>query len=62
MSIKYTPAWEPREGELLMKTWVHEEARRAGKTPGAIYHRIYKGRYSGLQFRRVNRRIVFVKI
>ena len=62
MSVKYIPGPAPMEGEMSLKQWCTEEALRTGKTPHAVYNRLYRKRYHGLTIRRVNKRVVFVKI
>lgn len=51
----------PADLELPLKVYVAMEAARLRMTERAVYVRIYRGRYPGLEFRRVNQRVVFVK-
>jgi hypothetical protein len=46
--------------EMPLKAWVLAEAERCGVKATSIYARFHDGRYSGLQIRRVNKRVVFV--
>lgn len=49
-------------GEVSLKEFVAAEAARLELTDGAIYMRLKRGMYPGLEFRRVNQRVVFVKV
>jgi len=51
----------PQSGEVSLKDFVKDEAGRTGLGESAIYMRLNRGAYSGLEFRRVNRRVVFVR-
>lgn len=53
---------EPFRGEVALKDWVAMEAVRRGVSVNAIYNNLSRGKYPGLEFRRVNQRVVFVKI
>lgn len=48
-------------GEVSMKDFVRSEAERRGVGENAIYNNIWRGRYPNLEYRRVNKRVVFVK-
>lgn len=62
MSISYVPRNKHvRDGEITLKDFVHSEAEKYGITESAIYNRVLRGTYHGLEFRRVNKRVVFVK-
>ena len=47
---------------IPLKQWCAEEAIAEGVKIGAIYHRLYRGRYSWLPLKRVNKRVVFVEL
>jgi len=47
---------------IPLKQWCAEEAIAEGTTIRAIYHRLYRGKYSWLPLKRVNRRVVFVEL
>jgi len=47
---------------IPLKQWCAEEAIAEGVKIGAIYHRLYRGKYSWLPLKRVNRRVVFVEL
>lgn len=51
-----------RPGEVTMKDFMAAEAKRIGLTRSAVANRISRGKYSHLKLRRVNRRVVFVKL
>lgn len=51
----------PGPSELPLKVYVAMEAARLRTSERAVYVRIYRGKYPGLEFRRVNQRVVFVK-
>lgn len=56
------PSNLPQSDELPLKVFVMEEAARNGESESAVYMRINRGGYAGrLEFRRVNRRVIFVK-
>lgn len=60
--LRYVPRTQSVvEGEVALKVWVADEARRTGRTMAAIYKRIYSGCYPDMRLRRVNKRVVFVK-
>lgn len=62
MSLRYEPRIHPMlAGESAMKSWCLEEAYRTGITLSAVYTRLSRGHYKNLQFRHVNKRVVFVK-
>ena len=48
-------------GEVLMKEFVESESVRLGICSHSVYRRIERGHYAHMEFRRVNRRVVFVK-
>jgi hypothetical protein len=49
--------------EITMKRWRMEEAERAGITPNGVAARLYRHKkYTDLKVRRVNQRVVFVKV
>jgi hypothetical protein len=48
--------------EIPLKEWVAEEAIREGVTINAIHFRIKRGHYKTLELRRVNPRVVYVKV
>lgn len=45
---------------IQLKAWVIDEAQRCGRKPGAIYMRIYRGRYPGLKLDRQSPFVVWV--
>ncbi len=47
--------------EIPLKQWLAEEAKREGVSPGAIDSRVRQGKYSNLELRRVNKRVVWVR-
>jgi hypothetical protein len=60
VEIPKTPPILP--GEITMKDFLEAEASRIGLTRSAVANRISRGKYSHLKLRRVNRRVVFVKL
>lgn len=52
----------PLDGEVQFKRWCMDEAERNGCTFKGIQKRFYRGKYDGLELRKVNKRVVFVKI
>lgn len=46
--------------EQPMKHWVADEAQKQGVCKQTIWMRIRRGKYPHLQFRRVNKRVVYV--
>lgn len=62
MSLRYEPRIHPAlANEIVLKSWCMEEAGRDGVGISAIYSRLSRGHYKNLQFRHVNKRVVFVK-
>jgi hypothetical protein len=54
---------EPQIGEVQLKDFLTSEAERIGCTTNAISMRVARGKYDDkLTFRRVNRRVIFVKV
>lgn len=53
---------KPLDDEVTMKEWLYREAKRDGVTEDAIVQRLTRGCYPELKFRRVNQRVVFVKV
>lgn len=53
---------QARPGEVSMKEFVAGEAARLGITEHAVYQKIRRGRYPGLQVRRANNYRVFVTV
>jgi hypothetical protein len=51
-----------RPGEISMKNWRDEEARRRGVTPNVIAQWLSLGKIPYPPHRRVNPRVVFVKV
>lgn len=51
-----------RSGEVTMKDFIVAEAARTGLSPSGVAMRISRGKYGHLKLRRVNRRVVFVKL
>lgn len=49
-------------GEVTMKDFMAAEAARLGLSRSAVANRISRGQYAHLNLRRVNRRVVFVKL
>lgn len=53
----------PQPGEIPLKVWMQQEAKRLGMVHApSIYHFIRRGDYPNLKLRRVNARVIFVKI
>ena len=48
--------------EIPLKQWLHEEAERTGSTHKAVSVKFYRGRYPHLKLRRINARVVMVKL
>jgi hypothetical protein len=51
--------------EIPMKEWLSQQAEATGMTPSAVYMRLTRDKpkyYPNLQLRRVNQRVVFVRI
>ena len=48
--------------EIPMKQWRFDQAKREGRSENNIAQRLGKGLYPNLKVRRVNKRVVFVKI
>lgn len=48
-------------GFVPLKEFVMNEAQRLSLTPEAIYNRIYRGKYPGLEYHKVNQRVIFVR-
>jgi hypothetical protein len=48
--------------EITFKQWVYAEAAAEGVSAAAIYNRFNLGKYPRLKLRRVNKRVVFVKV
>lgn len=48
--------------EIPLKQWVAEMAHNLGLTERAIHKRLKQGYYPNLQLRRVNQRVVFVRV
>lgn len=47
---------------IPLKAWVIDEARRCDISPGGIFNRLYRGKYSWLPLKRVNQRVVLVEL
>ncbi len=58
----YTVQHQAAANEIPLKSWVTTEAQRLGLSEAAIYLRIKRDGYPGLEMRRVNRRVVFVQV
>lgn len=48
--------------EISMKQFVAKEAERLGVKSPAIFMRIKRGKYPDLKIRRVNARVVYVRV
>jgi hypothetical protein len=49
-------------GEIQMKNWISEQRSDTGLTKSAIVMRLKRGKYPNLTLRRVNQRVVFVRV
>ena len=58
----YVPRNAPQPGEITLKQWVQTEAEYRHTTASAIHNRINRGCYPNLVLRRVNQRVIFVKM
>lgn len=62
MSHYHPKNHQPGPGEVWFKEWIYTEAERDHVGPMAVYNRVYRGKHPDLQLRRVNRRVIFVKV
>jgi hypothetical protein len=51
-----------KKSEIPLKTWLYDEAQRLGISPVGVHHRLQRGHYPKLKLRRVNPRVIFVKV
>lgn len=57
-----TPSPIPLPGEVHLKFWLAEEAKRQGVDSGAITMRIRRGKYPALKIRKAGPHTQFVKL
>ena len=53
---------KPRPGEVQLKVWLQTEAARCGITESGVFQRLKRGKYPEVKVRRVNARVVFVRV
>jgi hypothetical protein len=53
---------KPQPGEVALKDWVSQEAARRNAVEETVYSRLRRGLYPWLELRKVNQRVVFVKV
>ena len=53
---------EPEQGEIYMKQWRLTEMERTGLSIGGVYRRLANGKYPQVRVRKVNPRVVFVRV
>lgn len=59
---KYRQLVQPLPSEIPLKQWVAEQALKLDLTPGAIWQRLTRKTIPEPPLRRVNQRVVFVRV
>ena len=59
---RISPSVVPRPGEVTMGEYISMVAKKWGVTNITAYHRLWNKQFRGLKIRRVNARVVFVKL
>lgn len=58
----YRPRNLPEPGEMWIKEWSVNEMNRTGLGRTAIHQRLHGGKYPNVTLRKVNKRVVFVRV